>query len=907
MQAGSRDVELVLSVGLAVRGRVVDTRGSALADITVTLDKEPEEKPPPSQLGMAEVEVFSMSAAQNQEKGLVARTDSLGKFEFTGLSSGRFALRVETETHPLISKEVALDASPVDVGDLVLDDGLRIVGRVLDSQGAAVASAFVWVEEPRKRGITTWGAPFEFPAILADSRTGRDGRFEIEGLSAGAYTVHASSARLIGGESPQVEAGVEQEVEIRLRDGVTLEGIVLDGLEGSPLGNAAVSLARGHDFEPVPGKTVLTASDGSFRLEGLETGKVPLTVTHSRYPGIRVEVRSQDVLRFAEIEMLPSFWVSGRVVDDSGAAVSGARIEVDRPPGSKPGYILRFTAPGKRISRSTDDGSFWIAIPMYLTRFWGKFDLLATHSLLGTGRLSLQREPQDGTDVEIVIERPRILTGKVVDLDGRPIRGASVRATGQAKELVAYSDGEGIYRLERLEPGSYKVEATAHGYSLARDHGVAVEESTTTHDIVLDRGRSLVGRVVDSSGHPVDGAAVYAIETIEADYDKNFNTPRRRRERQHRSNALVAGRTVEDGSYLLGPVPREDVLLFASAPGFASSDLLLVRAEGEPEDLVLIAFARITGVVTDAHTDARIPGFEVWTQRGDRRGLWGGGVPMPRIYNVPDGEFVFEDFLPANYFVGVRAPGYRVWGGEVRLQSGEIGALAAKLERGRSLMGRVVDTVSEAPVPGATITVRPRSRESVERQVGIGGGNSVRSLADGSFTLSGLEEGKLDVTAYHPEYRAESPRRTISLIEGAEEFIELRMIPAGKLRGRLEFHPHRRWSFQKRVILKRAGEAPEGSELWGRISLGEFFVRGIVPGRYSVIFEEKVLAAARGAEPPKGRDFSGRGSTLQQPLGEVTIEAGKTATLDGVVGTGFPVKVFESMKSATAAMSYGSR
>ncbi len=25
---------------------------------------------------------------------------------------------------------------------------------------------------------------------------------------------------------------------------------------------------------------------------------------------------------------------------------------------------------------------------------------------------------------------------------------------------------------------------------------------------------------------------------------------------------------------------------------------------------------------------------------------------MPRTYNVPDGEFVFEDFLPANYFVG---------------------------------------------------------------------------------------------------------------------------------------------------------------------------------------------------------------------------------------------------------------
>ena len=312
-------------------------------------------------------------------------------------------------------------------------------------------------------------------------------------------------------------------------------------------------------------------------------------------------------------------------------------------------------------------------------------------------------------------------------------------------------------------------------------------------------------------------------------------------------------------------------------------------------------------MVTDADTDIAIPGFEIWIQRDNHRGLWGSGVPLPRIFNAPDGEFVFEDLLPNDYFVGVRAPGYRVWGGEVRLQSGEIGTLAAKLERGRSLMGRVVDTVSEAPVPGATITVRAHSRESVEREVGIGGGNSVRSLADGSFTLSGLEEGKLGITAYHPEYRVESPRKTISLLEGAEEFIELRMIPAGKLRGRVEFPPIRRWSFQKRVILKGADEALEGSELWGRISSGEFLVRGIVPGRYSVILEEKVLAAVRGAEPPKGRDFSGGGSTLQQPLGEVTIEAAKTATIDGIAGTGFPVKVFESTKSATAAMSYGVR
>ena len=70
---------------------------------------------------------------------------------------------------------------------------------------------------------------------------------------------------------PNVEAG-QDGVEIRLANGVSVHGVVVDGDDSSPIEGARIELGIGLSFNLQYEKETLTDDDGGFEIHGRRKG-----------------------------------------------------------------------------------------------------------------------------------------------------------------------------------------------------------------------------------------------------------------------------------------------------------------------------------------------------------------------------------------------------------------------------------------------------------------------------------------------------------------------------------------------------------------------------------------------------------------------------------------------------------
>jgi hypothetical protein len=134
-----------------------------------------------------------------------------------------------------------------------------------------------------------------------------------------------------------------------------------------------------------------------------------------------------------------------------------------------------------------------------------------------------------------------VVTGRVVDADtGQPISGASVSlgavftppATGQptrpassAADLIASlrprtteTDTNGVFSIPNVPAGRYRLPVRQTGYVMLREPPLVEVAGgrVSIPDIRLDRGGTIVGRVLDAQARPVIGVLVQAIQLTKA-------------------------------------------------------------------------------------------------------------------------------------------------------------------------------------------------------------------------------------------------------------------------------------------------------------------------------------------------------------------------------------------------------
>jgi protocatechuate 3,4-dioxygenase beta subunit len=163
---------------------------------------------------------------------------------------------------------------------LVLRDGPHeIRGRVLDPNGRALGGAAIHCDARGAKPLLADRSDDKMLPLFA--RTAADGTFRIPGLTGKECELWVRASPWITERVVRpLAAGGTTEVEIRMRAGVTLAGIVLDP-EGKPLDGVQVTIDPGYSYSGKDLAWVLpnatTDSAGRYRIVGIEPGEFKVT------------------------------------------------------------------------------------------------------------------------------------------------------------------------------------------------------------------------------------------------------------------------------------------------------------------------------------------------------------------------------------------------------------------------------------------------------------------------------------------------------------------------------------------------------------------------------------------------------------------------------------------------------
>ena len=817
-------VEIVVTEGGFVTGRLVDTQGDPLAGRVAVEAVEG--------LGLPSFLQGPLVVEARDGGRMVLGPVPLGTLDIVARAPGHAPSR--------LTAQVPAPGTTVDLGDVVLDRGLAIRGQVVHEDGVPVGEATV-------RAQPQWGGLRAAPETSSDAL----GAFEVAGLEEGEYALTASAPGYA--EARASARGGDEDVELRLGAAGEIGGRVVDA-EGRPVPEAMIGA------EPADGPTsprfdrsVYTlpeGDDGAFVLRDIAAGQWVLHASASgkgeaSLPG--VEVADGNTTDVGTVVLARGGMVRGTVVDANGSGIPGATVQAERDVHSRTGFLR---------TRSGSDGAFQIrGVPA------GRLAVFAHHPTFApSDRLIVEVDPQaEGEPVRLVLERGGRIEGLALHRDGRPFSEGRVMAwlLGPDRPGVG-SDGvpvgpEGWYALDHLPLGRTRIHLMAYTSSNPQVVGTAQtltgvagseaevrDGETVTVDFSL-RDVIVAGQVT-RGGEPAPGLRVTLTGQDSAAF--GFVGP---------AQPSVASPTGPPPlTAVTGPDGRYELLVFT--PGRYHT---LLRDEVEVQsfpgrevdvpDVELfelnleIADATVSGVLVDAETGAPVTEGHVGLIEGGAEGSWAGSGRVG-----PDGRFTVA-VEPGEYRLDARARGWKTVFQDLSVGPSGLDGLRVEMERGLEITGRVVDAAGR-PVGGTFVAAHDGERSE----------SSTHTLPDGTFRLGGLEERPYAL-ATGGELLGFAIRRGV---RPDRDPVTLRLEPGGRIAVR---------------VLDAAGQPVKDAYPWVR---GVGGVRLRIPGLRLGPTDQAgsvEIAAPRGEVEVEVRTPTHGGT------GMVTVRAGQTTALTVVV------------------------
>ncbi len=263
---------------LSLRGRVISAGGAPLAGVRVFV--EPKQSWLTLPLGIEPVP--GISGWRGVEEAL---TDDDGVFVFEELRSASYVLEAHDAEHrPARSDKLAYVASEgLDVGDIQLESGAILRGRVFDARGQGVAGAILLESLSRPRDMKQTAIPGRGRPV---GETDSTGQFRLANLVEGELLLIVDSPEHLPTEvdAIAVERGEpNEELIVHLDSGYPLEGkvegVAADRLERlrvtARLKDASGNSNSGEPRRATDGRprTVACDTSGKFRVSGLIPGK----------------------------------------------------------------------------------------------------------------------------------------------------------------------------------------------------------------------------------------------------------------------------------------------------------------------------------------------------------------------------------------------------------------------------------------------------------------------------------------------------------------------------------------------------------------------------------------------------------------------------------------------------------
>ncbi len=481
-----------LQRGRRIFGWILDVEGTPIAGAGVVLAE--------SQPAMQRTYRRSLRFLQGApEKGLEAFTDAEGRFEFVHVPAGTYDLEADAvgfvaTTVPGL--EVAPGTDDLDLGDIYLDPGVTISGRVTDAQGQPLAEVSVTARPVGQVGGSLVRDLMRRRLGGEDGgiRSAVDGVFEVPDLALGSkVNLHFDREGYQGVEIPGVEVPPALPVEAVMQASSQVRGRV-ETEQGEPVERARVMLVTRGRTDRFRGPLFhVTELDGTFILDQVPPGTYQFNVAGESflpYQGADVEVTAGSDVEGLVAVLQPGSEVAGRVLDPQGRPVAGALVQLMVESESNP--FVRGVM--NTAQASTDgDGRYRLqGLPP------GRQSIEARHEAYR--RVVADLEVRTGTNaLDLHLETGFEIRGRAVDAFGTPLSGVGVRSfpTGGGDFRETVSDRAGSFVLSGLPEGMFRLSAELEGYTSDERYTQVqlVGASVDGVELVLRQGGAIVGTI----------------------------------------------------------------------------------------------------------------------------------------------------------------------------------------------------------------------------------------------------------------------------------------------------------------------------------------------------------------------------------------------------------------------------
>jgi len=503
------------------------------------------------------------------------------------------------------------------------------------------------------------------------------------------------------------------------------KGRVIDE-DRKPVATAFVSASNS---SATRARTSVTNANGEFMVRVTPSPQFPTPLLANKREYVTVSTAAQ-VWKAGEVKdniviTLPHGFVAQvRVIDKERQPVPNALVNVSKvgDQGMQRSLAVGCADPSKPdCHRTGADGL------MSVRTTEGKHDVVVSGDDVSPARLQNQMLTARAATIVVNVDRGIEISGRVVRPDGTPVADAMVDTPTGVMPRSTETAADGTFKLAGLAAGLAVLTAHSSDGNLSSPP-VNVTAPAKNVTITIPLGARIEGRVFDrATQQPV------------TDFTVGLPTRGQRMSVNPRAEKTIHA---DDGTYAIDNVPPGAVELIVRAAGYVSGSRGDITVEDGKTvtgiDIQLDRGATISGRVTSGGSPVagaevrpasqRMPPMMSQQMAAGAGGTTTDGDGLYKLDGIAEGDRLIE--FHKQGFVTAQKP--------VEVKAGKDVHLDVELDQGKELRGHVVDR-SGRGIAGAYISASAAG----ERR----GGPMIVSDSDGNFVLTGLTDGKYEVTA----------------------------------------------------------------------------------------------------------------------------------------------------------------
>jgi len=627
------------------------------------------------------------------------RTDSAGKFRFTGVNVGNVSVGV---SHPFFTTNVGARGTLSRNGDTV-DFALKLVNTI-----SGILSGIVYLPD----GHTPAGAGVEVTAFgpLPDVTvtTDENGRYQFAKIfPEGTYNVTARDSVTGGLRREQIYLRASQDVihDFRLKGRGTVNVKVVNGA-GQPVTTSAFVRLEESEYPNRTYETALeAANNGVATFTNVFEGPLTATASDAFARGGRASsvLASAGATLDMTVAMTTTGTVKGHFYQTDGLTpipFGGVRL------------VINGTTTGQATTNGTDDvGAFSFSyVPAGPVRLEAQ-DPQTARSGVAAGSVTTE-----GEIVTLDIKAQGLGTVQgLVTSNAAAQPGAQVMIDAGQIHASTMTDASGRYSIGGLPEGRVVATASLSGNFLTGTNSglLSGEASTLTLDVALRDSGKISGKVVKADG--VTAAPLSYITALA-------------------SGATLSTTSDTQGNFTFDRVPIGSVSLSASVLGGIDQGTATT-------DVVANATANVTvtlnGVGSIAGRALDSGGLPI---AGDITVTGSGAFPYSfTVQSQADGNFALTQVLAGPFTASLRAKSgeFFLYGTtSSSVAAGQTANITVQVQPSGTVTALVVRSNGTTPAVGANVTLQlDPNRGTVSLQTGTDGRFTARGVPLGAFTV----------------------------------------------------------------------------------------------------------------------------------------------------------------------------